>query len=188
MFPGAGRGNLCVSPGNISYSVKRKVMHMKILLTAFAHTSSEKLIRRFDGSYGELVLVNHKEKSVYQLISAICADQYDYIIAFGQKPVIKDKVYIELQGRIENKILLTDFDTDRFASCLANEGLFVRFSHNAGTSFCNHIYANGLKYISENGCGAKMCFVHVPFEKNISDFHDFSDKLVRAITAFRVKE
>ncbi|MDE6762339.1 MAG: hypothetical protein K2J73_01505, partial [Oscillospiraceae bacterium] len=117
-------------------------------------------------------------------ISALESDKINCIISFGQKPVIKDKIYIELEGKIDDCIYKTDFDTDKLAAVLIRHGFSVRVSSNAGTSFCNHIYACGMKYISENHCGAKMTFIHVPFEKNISDFDDYSDRLIKAINNF----
>lgn len=60
----------------------------------------------------------------------------------------------------------------------------VHISTNAGTSFCNNIYAHGLKYLIENLDDIKMVFVHVTFEKNISDFDDFSERLIFALNKF----
>lgn len=157
---------------------------MKVLLTAFQGTSSEKLVLCFGVRYSKLILANSKSESVKQLIATICADNFDYIISFGQKPVIKDKTYIELQGKLGNVIYQTDFETDRLASVLTTERLPVRFSKNAGTSFCNHLYASGLQYISQSCRQAKMVFIHVPFEKNISDFNAYSHQLIRAIDGF----
>lgn len=108
----------------------------------------------------------------------------NYIFSFGQKPVIADKIYIELAGRSGDTSYKTDFDTDRLSSILSRHDFSVRISSNAGTSFCNHIYACGLKRISENHYNAKMVFIHVPFEKNISDFEDYSRRLIGALNDF----
>lgn len=155
-----------------------------VLLTAFKGTSSEMLISRFDKVYRKIILENNKNASAVQLVNALENDNINYIISFGQKPVIKDKIYIELAGRIGGTLYNTDFETDRLAAALIDRSFSVRISSNAGTSFCNHIYACGLKYISENHHSAKMVFVHVPFEKNISDFDDYSDRLIKAISDF----
>lgn len=153
-----------------------------VLLTAFRGTSSEKLLMRFDNGYRKIILENDKNICADQLVSALENNNINYIISFGQKPVIKDKIYIELAGRNGNTVYNTDFDTGKLAADLNSCGLLARTSSNAGTSFCNHIYACGLKWISENNYKAKMVFIHVPFEKNISDFDDYSDKLIKAIT------
>lgn len=155
-----------------------------VLLTAFRGTSSEKLIACFDDTYRKIILENDKNASVSQLADALESNTIGCVIGFGQKPVIKDKIYIELAGRIDGILYKTALDTDRLAEILSRCGFQVRISSNAGTSFCNHIYACGLKHISENHYGTKMVFIHVPFEKNISDFKDYSDRLIEAISDF----
>lgn len=155
-----------------------------VLLTAFRGTSSEKLINCFEDTYSKLILENDKDISVNQLISALEANRFEYVISVGQKPVIKDKVYIELEGKIGDTAYKTDFDFDRLCAVFMNSGLLTHISHNAGTSFCNNIYAHGLKYIWKQSCKARMVFVHVPFEKNISDFNDYSEKFMQAIDMF----
>ena len=155
-----------------------------VLLTAFRGTSSEKLVSCFDDAYRKIILENDKNTSVKQLVDALENDNINYIFSFGQKPVVKDKIYIELAGRIGDTIYKADFDTDALASALNRHGFSVRISSNAGTSFCNHIYACGLKHISENHYDAKMVFIHVPFEKNISDFEDYSRRLIGALNDF----
>lgn len=155
-----------------------------ILLTAFRGTSSEKLIARFDDTYRKIILENDKNASVNQLADALESYKVRSVISFGQKPVIKDKIYIELAGRIGGTLYKTDLDTDRLAETLSRRGFQVRVSSNAGTSFCNHLYACGMKHISENHYGTRMVFIHVPFEKNISDFKDYSDRLIEAISDF----
>ena len=156
----------------------------KILLTAFKGTSSEKLISCFGEEYHKLVLENHKEKSVEQLVKLLKHNNFDNVISFGQKPVIRDKLYIELEGKIYGTSYKTNFDIDRLMNVLEHSGFSVHISNNAGTSFCNNIYAHGLKYIKENAYKTKMLFIHVPFEKNISDFDDFSERLVIAADEF----
>lgn len=155
-----------------------------VLLTAFRGTSSEKLAARFDDAYRKIILENDKTVSIEQLFNALENNNISYIFSFGQKPAIKDKIYIELLGRTGDTIYKTAFDTDRLAAVLSRHNFPVRISSNAGTSFCNHIYARGLKHISENHCDAKMVFIHVPFEKNISDFEDYSLRLIGALNDF----
>ena len=155
-----------------------------VLLTAFRGTSSEKLVACFDDTYKKIILENDKTVSVEQLVNALENNKISYIFSFGQKPVIMDKIYIELAGRIGDTIYKTAFDTDTLTSILNRNDFLVRISSNAGTSFCNHIYACGLKHISENHYGAKMVFIHVPFEKNISDFEDYSRRLISALNDF----
>lgn len=170
--------------------IKKKVSGNKkhaVLLTAFRGTSSEKLVRRFDAAYHKLIVENDKEKSVEQLIDAVSSNGYDYVISFGQKPVIMDKIYIELMGKMDGVSYKTNFDTDGFKEALGRSGFSVHISGNAGTSYCNNIYFHGLKFISDSSCKTKMLFIHVPFEKNISDFNGFSDRLIEALENFLKK-
>ena len=153
----------------------------KILLTAFKGTSSEKVIGCFDEAYRRLILENDKVISVNQLISELENDRFDYVISFGQKPVIKDKIYVECSGRLGDTEYETDFDIIRLVSALKLNGFSVHISNNAGTSYCNNLYARGLKIILERAYKGRMVFIHIPFEKNISDFNDFSDRLIKAI-------
>lgn len=157
---------------------------LRILLTAFRNTSSEKLIRCFGEKYHTLILENDKAESIRQLYSGFDCLSPDYAICFGQKPVIRDKLYIETAGRSENTCRMTSFDTDRLVCALEQSGLSVRISDNAGTSFCNNLYFHGLEYIKKNSCGIKMVFIHIPFEKNISDFSSFSERLDSALDIF----
>lgn len=155
-----------------------------VLLTAFQGTSSETLLRRFGSDYAKLILVNHKDRSVNQLISALREEHFDYVFSFGQKPVIRDKIYLELQGRLDGRAWQTTLDPEPLASALKAEGFPVTFSANAGTSFCNHLYASGLNHIAQTGSGTGMMFLHIPFAKNISDFPDFSERLFRALEQY----
>lgn len=155
-----------------------------VLLTAFQGTASEKIIKIFGDAYVKLILENDKSNSVEQLISAIDAYRPDYIISFGQKPAIKDKIYIERSGREKSVICETDFDVERLQHAFASVGFSVRISDNAGTSYCNHIYVNGIKYLKETEYDGKMVFIHVPFEKNIRDFVKYSEEVKRGIEVF----
>lgn len=168
--------------------MKGKIIKMinksSVLLTAFGGTSSEKLINAFDGTYIKIILENDKNISVKQLVDELEKNKINYIFSFGQKPVIKDKIYIETVGKLEDTVYNTNFDNNILAEILNVNNFSVRISSCAGTSYCNHIYANGLKYISENQYNAKMVFLHVPFEKNISDMGNYSKTLIRALNDF----
>lgn len=69
------------------------------------------------------------------------------------------------------------FDCERLRLLFEQNGITSKLSHNAGTSFCNTLYWNGLKYIENNGLETKMVFVHVPFAKNIGDFELFRERI-----------
>lgn len=159
-------------------------MNKKILITAFKDTSSEKLVTRLQGS-DKLFLENHKEKSVEQLIGRLKDTTYDLILSFGQRPLIKNKIHFESTAK--NKDVdkySTDFDIESAMKFCKEIGLTAKRSDNAGTSYCNNIYYWGMDYISSHSLKTQMCFVHIPFDKNIDDFDVFADKIQILINKF----
>lgn len=147
-----------------------------ILLTAFKGTSSERLLKRFSDC-DRLILENHKEKSAEQLIIRLDKNLYSLILSFGQRPLIKDKIHFESAARNKNSgEYITDFDIAAALKICGDIGISAKRSDNAGTSYCNNIYYCGMDYIKSHSLNTKMCFVHVPFDKNIGDFEIFSEK------------
>lgn len=144
-----------------------------ILLTAFKNTSSEKLIKALK-KYDILILENDREMSVNQLICRLSEKKYDFILAFGQRPLIKDKIHFESTARDKaGGKYLTDFDIEKALKICGEIGINAKRSDNAGTSYCNNVYYHVMKYILLNSPKTQMCFVHIPFERNISDFDVF---------------
>lgn len=84
----------------------------KILLTAFCGTSTEQLIKH-TRNYKTLFLPNDKIKDSEKLIETISNEKFDYIISFGQRPNIKDKVHIETTAKEGELQISTDFNCDR---------------------------------------------------------------------------
>ena len=151
----------------------------RILLTAFCRTSAELLVRdvEVDLQYKVLYLPNDKARDSELLIETLEQERFDTVISLGQRPNIKDKVHIETRAHKGNVSIETSFDYVRLKAALGQAGLEVKLSDNAGTSFCNELYWNGLKFIEENELNTKMVFLHVPFERNISDVNEFRKKL-----------
>ncbi len=151
----------------------------RILVTAFCGTSAELLVKGVepDLKYKVLYLPNDKVKDSELLIKALQQEPFDYVISFGQRPNIKDKVHVETRARKGEVYVETSFDCEKLKCTMEQVGLLAKLSCNAGTSFCNELYWNGLRYIEENRLDTKMVFVHVPFEKNISDVEEFRNKL-----------
>lgn len=155
-----------------------------ILLTAFKDTSSEKLVKKITNC-DKLILDNHKEKSVEQLIGQLKNNKYGLVLSFGQRPLIKDKIHFESTARDRKEgQFSTEFDIEAALRICKKAGLDARRSDNAGTSYCNNIYYRGMDYISLHSLGTQMCFIHIPFDKNISDFAVFTDKIQRLINTF----
>ena len=80
----------------------------------------------------------------------------------------------------------TEFDYALLQKCFLQNDIPAKLSHNAGTSFCNRLYWNGLRYLAEKveDKRTKMVFVHVSFTKNISEFETFKERVVKTITTF----
>ena len=153
---------------------------MKILLTAFKGTSSERLIQCFDSTYDKLVMENDKRKSEQQLIEMLEKSCYDLVLSFGQRPVMKNKLCIETCAMEGERMIGTRVDCSVLMRNFAECGLDVKLSNNAGTSFCNNIYRFGLLSLEKSD--THMVFIHIPFEKNISDFDEFAEKVKNAVS------
>lgn len=164
--------------------VYRKVQN-RILLTAFSGTSAEALVQ--GSKYRLLLLPNDKIKDSELLIETISKESFDYIVSFGQRPNIKNKVHIETTAKVGDLCLDTKFDCGWLQKVFKQKGIDAKISCNAGTSFCNQLYFNGLKYINQSGVNTQMVFVHVPFEKNVDDFEEFREKVLEVIDELRCK-
>ena len=153
---------------------------MQILLTAFKNTSSEALVKRTQ-RFDLIILENDMEKSVKQLEQALQKEKYRYIFSFGQRPIIKDKIHIEDKAIVNREVLETSFDTEKLKKAFEDCEITVKLSHNAGTSYCNNIYYNGMKIISNNNLNTEMVFIHIPYMKNISNSADFFHSIEKGI-------
>ncbi len=149
----------------------------KILMTAFCGTSAQSLVERADGCK-TLFLPNDKVRDSELLIQAISVERFDEVICFGQRPLIRDQVHIETTARDRTVSIDSNFDCEKLKRLLEANGVAAKISHNAGTSFCNRLYLNGLNYIFQNDLKTKMVFVHIPFAKNITDFNRFCEKIL----------
>lgn len=152
---------------------------MDILLTGFGGTSSELLVKK--ASHKSLILPSNKIVDSQLLIEEIRLRKYDYIFSFGQKPNIKDKLYIETTAKNMAKRLDTNLEYDKLKNSFEKNRLSVHISDNAGTSFCNALYWNGLNYIYNKGIDTRMIFIHIPFCKNITDSERFYNRILTGI-------
>ena len=157
------------------------MIESRVLLTAFRGSSAEQLIKYANG-FDTLVLPNDKVKDSEKLINKIIDGTYDYVFSFGQKPNIKNKVYIETTAKNGVISVETDFDCERLQKLFESNGVVAKISRNAGTSYCNSLYFNGLSYIQNSKLKTKMVFVHIPFLKNINDLDSFFVKIIETIS------
>lgn len=149
----------------------------KILMTAFFGTSAQSLVERVNGCK-TLFLPNDKDRDSELLIRTISEERFDEVICFGQRPLIRNQVHVETTARDQTFSIDTNFDCGRLKRLLEANGIAVKISHNAGTSFCNRLYLNGLNYVFQNNLETKMVFIHIPFAKNITDFDRFCEKIL----------
>ena len=107
-----------------------------------------------------------------------------FVICFGQKPLIKNKLCVELLAKEKGEILTTDFETETLLDEFKKNELKAMKSSSPGNSFCNAVYWNALKYIKQNKLSCKILFIHIPFEKNIDDMAVFRSKVLASINGF----
>ncbi len=159
---------------------------MKYLFTGFQDNtnSSKRMAERLGELVNDsevLILENNRERCVNQLYAMLKSNRFKFIIMFGQKPVIKDKIYMERQAKADGEVLVTDCDLSSFVKYLTKQDYVIKESDNAGTSFCNWIYYHGMKYVREHGLVTKVQFIHIPVLGNVSDFsklvNDFNQAL-----------
>lgn len=158
----------------------------EILLTGFCGTFSEVLVKMADCKL--LILPNDKLLDSQILLAEIDRQSYKYIFSFGQKPNIKNKIYIETAARNGSECLHTDFAYDRLQDSLEAENLTVRISNYAGTSFCNALYWNVLEYIHSRELKTKMIFLHMPFRKNMTAAEDFCKRILNGVNRWGKSE
>ena len=152
---------------------------MDILLTGFRGTSSELLVKK--SKYKSIILPNDKILDSRILLQEIRRQKYDYVFGFGQKPNIKDKIYLEIAAKNNNDCVITNFEYSLLKDALESENMSVKISGNAGTSFCNALYYNVLRYIIDKKSDVKMIFCHIPFYKNITYPESFFDCVLNVI-------
>lgn len=143
---------------------------MKILYTAFnGQDNSSKILldKIIVDKKDKLYLRNSFDTSVKQLINKI--KNYELIISFGQAPLDKNTIKIEVIGKKENTFYKTDFNYSKIKEDIEKIGFKVYISEDAGNFLCNNLYFNGLKYINENNINCKMIFIHIPKIDNISN-------------------
>ena len=156
---------------------------MKILFTAFygKNNSSRILINNIDPKIGDkLALKNSFVTSVKELIKYIDTEDYDLIVSFGQRPIGKNKIFLELTATYQGKSYKTDFNYDLLFEKLKINGYDVKKSNDCGDWYCNYLYYEGLKYIKENNKNISMIFIHLPKIKNI----DSISKLTRVMNDY----
>ena len=157
---------------------------MRILLTGFTHSSAEQLLALCP-NYDILYLPNDKHLDAVLLKKQLLKIRYDLVLCIGQKPNMKDRVSIETQAKRADKIVVTDVNCEELVKLFIHHGISAKLSDNAGTSYCNALYWNGLQFIRQTGIDVKMVFIHIPYEKNIGDFIAFGNSFLNVLKALK---
>lgn len=151
-------------------------MMTKILYAGFEGVNNcSKRVLDGLGDCEKVYLENDKVKSVVQLSARLATNLYDYCIILGQKPVMRNKIAIELQAKEGNKTEKTVFDYNKIMQYFVRFGIDCYLSKNAGNSYCNNIYYQSLVLIKNNNLKTKVVFVHIPYKNNFADFDKFCD-------------
>lgn len=157
---------------------------MKMLLAGFKgdNNSASVLLGKMypEHTVKKLYLENDFSICKGQIEQSLRIENYDYIIAFGQKPVIK-AIYIETIGRGIVGEHITAFNYSGLKAHLEGNGYRVKISDNAGNYLCNHIYFSGMDYIAKNGLSTQMIFIHLPYLKNIRDINQMGEAFTQYI-------
>lgn len=165
----------------------------RILLTNFRgkNNSSAVVVERLRVKNADkLELTNSFKTSLEELRKAFSAHNYDYVVSFGRKPDADSDgngvcdIEIELYARRHWRKLKTNFPYRKLQKYLADRGIEVRISENAGKFLCNNIYYEGLKYLKHHAPRTKMLFIHTPdldedfnFKNFIAALSDFLGQL-----------
>ena len=161
-------------------------MNCRILLTGFQGTSSEVLLSTAH-AYDTLLLPNDKKLDGELLTDQLLRGPYDFVICLGQKPNMKDKIHIESTARRNGFTIQTKVDIPKLARLFGEQGIPARQSNHAGTSFCNALYFNGLRFVEEHECSIGVVFVHIPFLKNMSCPGSFAKRFWNVIDQLKLK-
>lgn len=148
---------------------------MKILFAGFeGKNNSSKLLVDKLNTFDKIYLKNDKDISCKQLNEKLQNNDFDIIFLFGQKPLLKNKISLELIAKQDEREISTRFNYKEFGERLISEDITFRYSKNAGTSYCNNVYFFVLN--SLQGKNTKAVFIHLPFKKyfnNINKIIDF---------------
>ena len=146
---------------------------MEIVVAGFdgERNSSKILIDTLPSNYKKIYLKNDKLQSVHQIKDIL--NNKTIVFAFGQKPLIKDKIFIEIKAKLGNQTIYLNYPVANLSESL-KDTYDVKISENAGSSYCNNLYFEILSHIKQNKLKDIIFFLHIPVLKNISDFNKIS--------------
>lgn len=158
---------------------------MKILFAGFGgeYNSSKILLDHLGRpEKDKLYLVNSDKTSVRQLTEKMDGENYDCVVILGQwgrvpKGVLRLETLAK-KGRYEHA---TKFPVQELASLLEKYGYEVQISNFAGRWLCNNVYFYGLKHLEQTGQRCKMVFIHIPKDRDITDYAKLAQTLEKSV-------
>ena len=151
---------------------------MNILLAGFTgnDNSAKLILDKASPRFQKLYLENDFDICAEQIQTAILSFKYDFILALGQKPVIKS-IYIETSARKFDTVINSQYNYSAFATHLNTYGFKTKISINAGNYLCNHVYFHGLAAIDQVSSSSHLLFLHMPTIKNIPHINHLSSTI-----------
>lgn len=150
----------------------------RILFTGFkkAHenniSSSAILLEKISDEYGKFLFTNDYTTIIDEIDKLFLEEKYDYVIMFGQKPIIK-RLAIETKCKKKKEIVETNFPIKKLLNILDENDIAYKISENPGTSYCNFAYYNVLKCLDARGHKTKVIFIHIPYKDNFVEYEKF---------------
>lgn len=160
----------------------------KVLFTGFKKAHERDMNSAF------LLLNSLKKKNVFlftndkvricQEIDELLNEEWDSIIMFGQKPVIKT-LRIEVCAKGEETVIDTNYDLSNIKSILDGHDIDFKVSKNAGNSYCNWAYFHVLREVQNRELKTKVLFIHVPYIDNFMNMKEVGNLLKNGEIFFR---
>lgn len=156
----------------------------KVLLTGFKakgkdFSTSKILLERINDTYDKYLFSNDLTL-IKEEMPLLFNKNYDYIIMFGWKPVVKD-MHVEIESHSKLDTLFTNFPLNKLLTVLKANNVRYKISENPGNSYCNFAYYNVLNHIYKNKLSTKVIFIHIP---HLSNFKDM-DKIINILNQNR---
>lgn len=104
-------------------------------------------------------------------VTKILGENWDTIIMFGQKPLVK-KLVIEKQAIIDGNIYETNYNLQQLQNSLRANNIDYKLSCKAGNSYCNYAYYQMLKQIDEKKLDTRVIFIHIPYLHNFKEMDE----------------
>lgn len=147
---------------------------MKTLFVAFKGiNNSSRLVLSKLNVENKLYLENNRIVLCKQISNILVKNTYDRIIILGQRPLLKNKVSLELKAYKEKQEIETNYDLTNIYDTLKCHDIIFKISTNPGTSFCNCAYFHTLSLIKNFNLHTKIIFIHIPYIKNFENIDKF---------------